>query len=53
MMTHFLVKLCRDLGCQERAENNVGVKLDELVDQVRSTVGTLGSGVEDLDSDIP
>jgi hypothetical protein len=53
MMTHFLVKLCRDLGRQEWAENNVGVELDELVDQVRSTVGTLGSGVEDFDSDIP
>lgn len=52
-MTHFLVKLCRDLSRQERAEDNVGVELDELVDQVRSTVGTLGSWVEDLDSDIP
>jgi len=53
MMTHSFVKLRRDLGSQERAENNIGVNFDKLVNQVRGTVGTLGSRVEDLDSDIP
>ena len=52
-MTYSLVELCRDLGSQEWAEDNVGPELDELVNQVRGTVSTLGARVEDLDSDIP
>jgi len=52
MGTHSVVELCRDLGSQEWAEDDVGPELDELVNQVRSTVGTLGSRIEDLDSDI-
>jgi hypothetical protein len=52
MVTYSLVELCRYLGSQEWAEDNVGPKLDELVDQIRGTVGTLGSWIEDLDSDI-
>jgi len=52
-MTYSLVELCRDLGSQEWAEDNVGPKFDKLIDQIRGTVGTLGPRVEDLDSDIP
>ena len=51
-MTYSLVELCRDLGSQEWAEDDVGPELDELVNQIRGTVSTLGSWIEDLDSDI-
>jgi hypothetical protein len=51
-MTYPFVKLCWDLGGQERAKNNVGFEFDKLGNQVRGAVRTLGSWIKDLDSDV-